>query len=135
MAKKAFIHNLSAPFDSAMTANIDVNVADGNLTINMLIDGEQMLASGMLEYLENQGLPTLSVDASHGQANLNLKARSTERPGFYFPWSACNGATKWHIRLIPMCNPTYQPIVAAGMSNWISAAWLSHGLRRIPAGQ
>jgi predicted membrane protein len=109
MAKKVLIHNLSAPLGGATTAKVDVNVADGNLTIDRLTDSEQLLASGRLEYLENQGLPTQSVYTSHDQANLSLKARSSGRPGFHFPWSACNGATAWQIHL----NPNVQSDISA----------------------
>jgi hypothetical protein len=101
MAKKVLTDNLSAPLNGATSANIDVNVADGNLTIDRLTGAEQMLASGTLEYLKNQGPPTRSVHTSHGQASLTLRAGSTGRPWFHFPWAACNGAMEWQIHLNP----------------------------------
>ncbi len=101
MAKNVLTHNLSESLCGATTAVIFVDVADGNLIIDKLAGGEQVLASGTLQYLENQGLPTRSVNVNNGQATLSLKARSTGRPWFHFPWSACNGATEWQIHLNP----------------------------------
>lgn len=99
MAKTVLTHNLSEPLCGATTAKIHVDVADGNLTIDRLTSGEQVLASGTLQYLENQGLPTRSMDIHNGQAILTLKAGSTGRPWFHLPWAACNGATEWQIHL------------------------------------
>jgi len=101
MAKTVLTHNLSEPLCGATIAKIHVDVADGNLTIDRLTSGEQVLASGTLQYLENQGLPTRSVDINNGQAALTLKARSTERAWFHLPWAACSGATEWQIHLNP----------------------------------
>ncbi len=101
MAKKVLTHNLSEPLGGATTAKVDIDVADGNLTIDRLAGSEQMLANGMLQYVEGQGLPTQSVNRINGQATLTLKARSSGRPWFRLPWAACNGATKWQIHLNP----------------------------------
>jgi hypothetical protein len=109
MAKKVLTDNLSEPLNGARAAKIDVNVADGNLTIDRLTNGEQMLASGTLQYLEGQGLPTRSVNTVNGQSTLTLKAGNTGRPWFHFPWSACNGATEWQIHL----NPNVQSDITA----------------------
>jgi hypothetical protein len=109
MAKNVLTHNLSEPLCGAGTAKIHIDVADGNLTIDKLTDGEQVLASGTLQYLQKQGLPTQSLNVDNGQATLSLKARSTGRPWFHFPWSACNGATEWQIHL----NPNVQSDVTA----------------------
>lgn len=109
MAKKVLTHNLSEPLNGATTAKVDVSVADGNLTIDKLSDGEQMLASGTLQYVETQGLPTRSLDTRNGQATLTLRARSTGRPRFRLPWAACNGGTEWQIHL----NPNVQSDITA----------------------
>ena len=109
MAKKLLTYNLSEPLNGATTAKVDVSVADGNLTIDKLTDGAQMLASGTLQYLEAQGLPTQSVDTRNGQAALTLRARSTGRPWLRLPWAACNGATEWQIHL----NPNVQSDITA----------------------
>src|SRR5512144_1420551 len=109
MAKNILTDNLSEPLAGATTAKVDIDVAEGNLTIDKLPSGEQLLVSGMLQYLERQGLPTWSVKAIDGQATLSLKARSTGRPWFHLPWSACNGATEWQIHL----NPNVQSDITA----------------------
>jgi predicted membrane protein len=109
MAKKVLTHNLSEPLNGATLAKVDINVADGNLTIDQLTDGEQMLASGMLQYLEGQGLPTRSVNTVNGQSTLTLSAGLTRQPWFRFPWAACNGATEWQIQL----NPSVQSDITA----------------------
>ena len=92
---------LSEPLDGATTVKVDINAGDGNLTIDRLTGGEQVLASGTLQYLENQGLPTRSVNTNNGQATLTLKASGAGQPWFQFPWAACNGATEWQIHLNP----------------------------------
>lgn len=101
MAKNVLTDKLSAPLDGARTAKVDIDIADGNLMIDKLTDGEQMLANGTLQYFEKQGRPARSVNVSNGQATLTLKARSTGRPWFHFPWSACNAGTDWQIHLNP----------------------------------
>ncbi len=101
MAKTVLTHNLSEPLCGATAAKVRVDVADGNLMIDKLLGSEQVLASGTLQYLEKQGLPTRSVDVNNGQATLILKARSTRQAWFHLPWSACNGATEWQIHLNP----------------------------------
>jgi len=101
MAKKVLTHNLSEPLNGATTAKVNINTGDGNLTIDRLTGGEQVLATGTLQYLESQGLPTWSVNTSNGQATFTLRASGAGRPWFRFPWAACNGATEWQIHLNP----------------------------------
>ena len=101
MAKNVLTHHLSEPLCGATTAKVNINIADGNLTIDKLTDGQEVLASGTLQYLEKQGLPIRLVETTNGQATLSLKARSTGWPWFHMPWSACNGATEWRIHLNP----------------------------------
>ncbi|HSA99704.1 MAG TPA: LiaF domain-containing protein [Anaerolineales bacterium] len=109
MANTILTHNLSEPLCGATTARVHVDVADGNLMIDKLTSGEQVLASGTLQYLENQGLPTRSVNVENGHATLTLSAKSTRRPWLHLPWSACNGATEWQLHL----NPNVQSDVTA----------------------
>ena len=101
MANNVLNYKLSEPLNSATIAKIDINAGDGNLTIDRLTGGEEMLASGTLQYLENQGLPTRTLVSSNGQATLTLNGGGTGRPWFRFPWAACNGATEWQIHLNP----------------------------------
>jgi hypothetical protein len=100
MAKKVLTQNLLEPLDGATTAKVDIDVADGNLSVDRLTDGEQLLASGTLQYVEGR-LPTRSVDTVNGRAALALHARSSGRPWLHFPWEACNAATEWQIHLNP----------------------------------
>ena len=96
-------HTLSEPLDGATAAKLDINTGTGNLTIDRLTGGEQLLASGTLEYLEKQGLPIRTLTTSNGQAILNLKANNgpARQTWLRFPWQACNGATEWQIHLNP----------------------------------
>lgn len=65
MAKKVLTDNLSESLGSATTAKVEIDVADGNLTIDQLTGVEQLLASGTLQYLEGQDQPTWSVNTSN----------------------------------------------------------------------
>lgn len=105
--KKVMTHNLSEPLSSETTAKIDINVGDGNLTIDRLTTSEHLLASGTLQYLEH--IPTCNLVSSKGQATFTLRGGGSGRPWFRFPWAACNGATEWHIHL----NPTVSSDITA----------------------
>lgn len=98
MAKKVLTYHMSEQLPNAMTAKININTTDGNLTIDPHASGHE-LASGDLQYLENQGQPTQSLTTSGSQATFTLKSSSKGQPWFHFPWSACNGATEWLIHL------------------------------------
>jgi hypothetical protein len=101
MAGNVLTHNLSEPLNGAKSATVDIDAGDGNLTIDRLASGEPVLASGTLQYLEKQGLPSRSLNISNGQADLTLRGEEGGQPWFRFPWSACNGATEWQIHLNP----------------------------------
>ena len=109
MAKNVLTFNLSEPLNGATTAKVDINVGDGNLTIDRLAGGEQVLASGTLQYFENQGPPTQTLNTSKGQATLTVRGGGAGRPWFRFPWAACNGAFEWQIHL----NPTVSSDITA----------------------
>jgi hypothetical protein len=100
-SSKVLVYNLSERLSGATTMNVDINTASGNLTIDKLIAGESMLASGTLEYVENQEMPTLSMHTNNGEATLLVKSASFGKTWFRFPWSACNAATVWQIHLNP----------------------------------
>ena len=106
---KVLTHNLSEPYCGETTARIDIHAGDGNLTIDRLTGGEQVLASGTLQYVVNQGLPTRTLVSSNDQASLTLRAGRAERPWFHLPWAACNAATEWQIHL----NPTISSDITA----------------------
>ena len=102
MAKKVLTDNVSEPLNGATTAKVDINAGNGNLTVDQLTGGEQVLATGTLEYMEGQALPTRTLTSSNGQATLVLRREDAGRPWFRLPWAACNGATQWQVRLNPM---------------------------------
>src|SRR5512135_3865902 len=101
MAKNVLTQNLSEPLGNATAAKVDIDNGDGNLAIDGSIGGDQVLASGTLQYLENQGQPTRTLNTSNGQATLKLKANSGGQSWLRLPWQACNGATEWQIHLNP----------------------------------
>jgi hypothetical protein len=101
MTKNVLTYSLSEPLNGATTVKVEINAGDGNLTIDRLAGGEQMLASGTLQYLENQGVPACTLNTSNGQATLALKGGGAGQPWFRFPWAACNGATEWQIHFNP----------------------------------
>ena len=93
--------NLSEPLNGTTTAKFDINVGDGNLTIDRLTGGEQLLAGGTLQHLENQNPPSRTLVSFLDQATLTLKANGAGQPWFRLPWAACNAATEWLIHLNP----------------------------------
>ena len=108
-SKNVLTENLAEPLNGATNAKIDIHAGDGNLTIDQITDSQQLLASGTLQYSDNQGLPNRSVNTSNGQSTLTLKASGTGQPWFRLPWAACNGATEWQIQL----NPTVSSDITA----------------------
>jgi hypothetical protein len=109
MSNEVLTDNLSEPLNGATTVNVDIDAGNGNLSIDRLTGGEQVLASGTLQYLEKQGIPIRSVSTENGQASLTLKGGAGGRPWFHFPWDACNGATEWQVHL----NPTVVSAITA----------------------
>ncbi len=109
MANNMLTHNLLEPLNGSTTAIFDINAGSGNLTIDRLTDGAHLLASGTLQYFENQGVPTPSVRLDDGQARLTLRGGEARQPWIRLPWAACNGATEWQIHL----NPTISSDITA----------------------
>jgi hypothetical protein len=134
MAKNLLTDKLSEPLNGATTARVDIHAGDGNLTIDGLDGGEQVLASGTLQYFENRGLPTRSLVSDNGQATFTLRGSGAGRPWFHFPWSACNGATEWQIHLNPNVASDITATAMAATSSWTCPAWLSTASRPVRAG-
>jgi hypothetical protein len=101
MAKNVFTENLSEPLNGARTAKVHIDAGDGNLRIDRLAGGEQLLASGTLEYVEKQGRPTRTLVSSGDEATFTLRGGSGKQPWVRLPWAACNAATEWQIHLNP----------------------------------
>lgn len=109
MTTQILTDRLSEPLDGATTAKIDIHAGDGNLTIDRLVGGDPVLASGTLEYSEQQGRPARDLVSSNGRATLTLRGGRAGRPWIRLPWSACNAAAEWRIHL----NPTVPSDIAA----------------------
>ena len=110
MSTQILTDNFSQPLNGVTAAKVDIHAGDGNLTIDRLSNGEQVLVSGTLQYLESQGSPGRALDSNNGQTTLTLMGSASRRPRFRFPWAACNGATEWQIYLNPtvLCDITAQ---------------------------
>jgi hypothetical protein len=93
--------DVSEPLDGATAATVEISCGTSNLTIDPLPNGEQVLATGTLQYFEKQGTPSRSVRSDQGRAILTLRERDSARPWFRFPWEACLGQTDWQIHLNP----------------------------------
>ncbi len=109
MAKKVLTQNLAVPRTSETRAKVDIYTGTGNLAIDKVTGGEQVLTSGKLEYMEGQEPPTPSMSTNNGQTNLTLRAEGGRQPGLRMPWSACNAETNWQIHL----NPTVSSDITA----------------------
>jgi len=109
MAKNVLTHNLSEPLNGTKTTTVNIETDSGNLTLDTLTGGEQLLASGTLQYFEKQGPPTRTLNSSNGQATLTLRGGGSGRSWFRFPWAACKGAYEWQIHL----NPTVSSDITA----------------------
>jgi len=103
------IDDLSEPLNGANSAKIDINSGMGHLTIQRLVDAEQLLSKATLQYLGGQGLPDHTVNMNNGRATFTLRAGGIKQSGFRFPWAACGGAYKWQINL----NPTVSSDITA----------------------
>lgn len=93
---------LSEPLGDVTTAKFEINTDTGNLDVDGLTGGEPLLASGVLEFLESQGVPYRSLSTINDQATLTWAASGAQQPaGFHLPWEACNGETNWLVHLNP----------------------------------
>ncbi len=99
MADKVLTHNVSQPLEGAARAKVDINAGTGNLTIDRLSSGEQLLANGTIEYLLKEGPPAQSLTRSKESASLTIKSKGGAKGWPRLPWSACNAATDWRIHL------------------------------------
>ena len=109
--------SLSEPLNGATTAKVDINVGTGNLTIDRLTGGEQVLASGTLQYFENQGLPTRTVNSSNGQATLTLKAAVPDDPGSVSPGRPATEQSSGRSTSTPRSRLTSLPTAMAATSS------------------
>jgi hypothetical protein len=101
MGKNVLTESLSEPLNGTKTAAVTIDAGIGHLTIDKLNGSASALANGTLQYLEKQGRPTQTLNASNGQAALTLKGGEARLSWFRFPWEACAGAYEWQIHLNP----------------------------------
>ncbi len=103
MANKLLTSNLSEMLEGATSVRVDISSGPGHLTIDRLAAGEPVLASGTLEYFEQQGPPARSLDSQGGQATLAVKAGkgSVGQSWLRLPWAGCGGAYEWQVHLNP----------------------------------
>jgi hypothetical protein len=109
VANNVLTDNLSEPLNGTTTAKVDINSGTGNLTIDRLTGGEQVLASGTLQYFENQGLPTRTLNSNNDQTTLTVSGEGGRRGWLHLPWEVCNGEIEWQIHL----NPTVSSDITA----------------------
>ena len=98
---KVLTQDLSESLGDATAAKFEFNLGTANLTIDRLAGGEQLLASGTLEYLESQGRSTGTLDMNGHLYTLALKASGGWQSGVRLRWAACNGKFEWQIHLNP----------------------------------
>jgi hypothetical protein len=101
MAKNVLTDNLSEPLNGVTMAEIDIDVGDGNLTLDQLAGGEPLLVSGVLQYVEKQGQPARSLLTRNERATFTLRGGAAPQRWFRLPWAACNGATEWRVHVNP----------------------------------
>jgi predicted membrane protein len=99
---KILTENLTEPLNGITNAKVDINTREGNLSIDPLSAGDQILARGTLQYSEKQGLPTQTLDSSSSQVIFSVKGNNNERHSFRLPWATKNDAIKWQIYLNPV---------------------------------
>ncbi len=98
---KVLTEALAEPLNGATAAKVEISAGSGNLTIDRLSGGEDLLAGGALEYTEKQGVPARTREQSSGQTVFALRTGNSGKPWFRLPWEACNAATTWQIHLNP----------------------------------
>jgi hypothetical protein len=101
MADNVLTQDLSEPLNGTTVARVEIDAGTGNLTIDSLPISALILASGTLQYLENQDVPARSVSAHNGQTTLTLRAGEAGRSWLRLPWDACGGQYDWQIHLNP----------------------------------
>ncbi len=90
---KVLTNTLSEPLGDAKTAKFEFNAGSGNLTIDTLTGGEPLLVGGTLQYLENLGEPTRTLESFNGQASLTLKWGEN--------LASCSTTIEWLLHLNP----------------------------------
>ena len=98
---KVLTHTFSEPLEGAANAKIDIRTRNGNLAIGSLAGNEEILVSGSLQYVENQGRPAPSVDLSNSLATFSLRSDAVGKARLPLPWRNSKGALEWQININP----------------------------------
>ncbi len=98
---KILTQQFSEPLGGASTSRVDIHASTGNLVIGRLEGNEEVLASGSLQYLENQSTPSRSVNVSAGLATFSLRSDAIGKLRLPLPWRASKGALEWQIKFNP----------------------------------
>lgn len=99
-SSKVVTESFAQPLNGQKRARVEINTGTGHLTIAGLERGKSDLASGEIQYLDNQTRPLESLETVDGRVVFTLKDSSTPS-GFRFPWEACKVATEWKVNLNP----------------------------------
>jgi hypothetical protein len=73
MSNNLLTDDLSAPLNGATTASIEIDTGTGNLTVDDVPPGTQVLASGALQYFEKE-FSTIDIAALAGQPHNTVVA-------------------------------------------------------------
>jgi hypothetical protein len=96
------VQEIAEPLNEAHTSSLDLDLAQGNLAIDSLTGGEQLLLGGTLEYYENGGLPARSLSSMGGQASYALSVGTDSPARWRLPWEACSAENDWTRHLNPL---------------------------------
>lgn len=96
------VQDYSEPLNGTEFASIDIDMEQGNLTIDRLTGGEPLLVGGTLEYYENSGTPARTLTSIDGRTTLALSAGAGRQPVLRLPWEACIAENDWMLHLNPV---------------------------------
>ena len=94
-------HTFSEPLGSTTTAKADISTHTGNLTVDKLVDSEDVLASGTLQYVKKFGSPTRSLSTINDRATFKLRPSDKSQPWYHFPWKIFDAAIEWQVHFNP----------------------------------
>ena len=77
MANKVLIHNLSEPLNGTKTTTVNIDTDSGNLTLDTLTGGEQLLASGLGKVIVDSRFSKID-DTTYQSADYNTAANTVE---------------------------------------------------------
>ncbi len=100
-AGSLLVEDFSKPLNGTRSATIDIDMGEGNLTVDSLTGGEPLLVGGTLEYFEESGPPAWTLTSINDEAALALRTGQNQRPRIRLPWAACTAENDWMLHLNP----------------------------------